>query len=223
MNSSIPSTELIVLLDEAGAVLGTAPKVASHHGQTPLHLAFSCYLFDERNRVLLTRRALDKRVFPGMWTNSVCGHPGPGEALPQAVARRAQLELGIPGVSARLVLPQFRYRAEMGGIVENEWCPVYAATIPGDVDIALDPVEVADSRWVPWPTFLSQVLSGLLVVSPWCALQVRELARLGDETRAWPVGESRLLPSGYLVSVTGTDTPIASAIKPVLPGNTSAR
>ena len=90
-----PAQELIVLVDDDGRSIGTMPKPLVHHGETPLHRAFSAYLFDEAGRLLITRRALDKATFPGMWTNTVCGHPGPDEDDATAIARRAGFELGL--------------------------------------------------------------------------------------------------------------------------------
>lgn len=167
-------SELVVLLDEAGAAIGTMPKADVHHRATPLHLAFSCYLFDDRGRLLTTRRALDKTTWPGTWTNSVCGHPAPGEALPDAVRRRVLAEVGLRATDVRLLLPAFRYRAVMpDGVVEHEMCPVLVASASGVPDP--DPAEVADLAWVDWVDFRRGVLDGSRPISPWCREQVEQL------------------------------------------------
>ena len=191
--------EEVVLLDENGRALGTADKISVHHDQTPLHLAFSCYLFNEAGQFLLTRRAESKRVFPGVWTNSCCGHPEPGEAVPDAVRRRLAQELGITVPSVTLVLPRFRYRARMDEIVENEMCPVYATWVDTrQYHLGPDPAEVADVKWVGWDDFRSQVLAGQRLISPWCALQVAELERLGPDPREWPAADESGLPPAAL-------------------------
>ena len=168
--------ERVVLLDEDGHPIGTAPKREVHHRDTPLHLAFSCYLFDPAGRFLLTQRALDKRTWPGVWTNSCCGHPAPGEPVEQAVLRRVAQELGTGLTSLRLMLPRFRYRAVMvDGTVENELCPVYVATCPDPGGLAPDSDEVAGVEWVDWSDFRAAVLTGRRKVSPWCVEQIAEL------------------------------------------------
>jgi isopentenyl-diphosphate delta-isomerase len=179
------TTEEVVLLDEAGNDIGTAPKAEVHHADTPLHLAFSCYVLDEQGRLLVTRRATDKRTFGGVWTNSACGHPAPGEPIADAVRRRVEQELGVTLDDLRLVLPGFRYRAEMDGVVENEMCPVFVATTKDAV--RLDPEEVDDHEWVDWPTFRAGVLDGTREISPWCLEQVTALpADLAGATAADP-------------------------------------
>jgi isopentenyl-diphosphate Delta-isomerase len=186
------AAESVVLLDEAGNQRGVADKVAVHHDQTPLHLAFSCYVFNPAGQFLLTRRAESKRVFPGVWTNSCCGHPAPGEAMPDAIRRRVRQELGLVLSDLRLILPRFRYQARMDGVLENEMCPVYAGHSDGPLDP--DPAEVADVKWVDWADFTSQVGSGQQPISPWCALQVAELAALGADPLTWPAGSAADLP-----------------------------
>jgi isopentenyl-diphosphate delta-isomerase len=186
-------TELVVLLDEEGRAVGTRDKVTVHHGATPLHLAFSAYLFDPDGALLVTQRAPSKATFPGVWTNSVCGHPGPGEALESAARRRALDELGVTVGELRLVLPEFAYVAEMAGVVENERCPVFAAVLSGR-ELDLDPAEVGGAEWVPWSTFASDVLAGRRPVSSWCREQVEQLVRLGPDPGGWPAGDPSLLP-----------------------------
>jgi isopentenyl-diphosphate delta-isomerase len=186
--------ERVVLLDVEGRSIGTAAKAGVHHADTPLHLAFSAYLFSSTGELLVTRRALDKATFPGVWTNSVCGHPAPGEPLADAVVRRAALELGLELDSPRLVLPRFAYRAEMGGVVEHEMCPVYAAWLAPGAGPQLDPTEVHEAVWVPWPQFADEVLGGRREVSVWCAEQVAQLGTLGPDPRGWPAADPQALP-----------------------------
>jgi isopentenyl-diphosphate Delta-isomerase len=167
-------SESVVLLDEEGRAIGTADKRTVHHADTPLHLAFSCYLFDADGSILITRRALHKATWPGVWTNSCCGHPAPGEQLEDAVRRRVEQELGVRVEGLRLLLPRFRYRAVMDdGVVEHEMCPVFVATT-GD-EVRPDPAEVEQVRWEPWDGFRAAVLDGSREISPWCREQVAEL------------------------------------------------
>lgn len=185
--------EPVVLVDNDGNAQGTADKATVHSNITPLHLAFSCYLFDRDRRFLLTRRAQGKQSFPGVWTNSCCGHPAPGEGMREAVRRRVQQELGLTSVSPLvLVLPGFRYRAEMNGIVENELCPVYMGVT--DTSLNWDPAEVGEAIWTDWTKFCGRVRAKQFRVSPWCSLQVAELAGLGPDPLGWPPAADTDLP-----------------------------
>jgi len=186
--------ESVVLLDEAGFASGTADKMAVHHDHTPLHLAFSCYLFNQAGQFLLTRRAESKRTFPGVWTNTCCGHPLPGERISDSVLRRLRDELGIGVAKLALVLPRFRYQARMdNGVLENEICPVYAA-YAGQGPPDPDPAEVAEARWVDWSEFCEAVRTGRQPVSPWCAMQLAELAALGSRPLDWIPADAADLP-----------------------------
>jgi isopentenyl-diphosphate Delta-isomerase len=193
--SNVNAEELVVLLSEDGHATGTAPKRTVHHASTPLHLAFSCYVFDGQGSVLVTRRALHKPTWPGAWTNSVCGHPAPGEPMADAVRRRGLAELGVRLVDVRLLLPAFRYRAVMpDGTVENEMCPVFTAI--ADSEVRPVPDEVDDVEWVPWPTFRASVLDGTRELSPWCVDQVRLLP---EDPLSAPIADAATLPAAALV------------------------
>ncbi|MEU6716954.1 isopentenyl-diphosphate Delta-isomerase [Nonomuraea sp. NPDC046802] len=185
--------EHVVLVGDDGHALGTAPKTSVHGRETPLHLAFSSYVFDREGRVLLTRRADHKITWPGVWTNSCCGHPLPGEAVDQAVVRRLSYELGLTAERADLLLPTFSYRAVMAnGIVEYELCPVYRVVV--DTPVVPNPDEVAEVRWMPWKEFAEGVAGGLLVVSPWCREQVPLLVELGPDPMTWQPAPVTALP-----------------------------
>lgn len=170
------NTELVVLVNESGEPIGTADKLTVHDQNTPLHLAFSCHIYDKSGRVLVTRRALSKRTWPGVWTNSVCGHPLPGEPLEQAIERRAEFELGISLRLLEVVLPEFRYRAvDASGIVENEICPVYRAVTVDAVDP--NPHEVVEFAWLEPAALRRSVEDAPFVFSPWLGWQLEQLGR----------------------------------------------
>lgn len=163
--------ELVVLADDAGRAIGTALKSEVHTTETPLHLAFSCYAVDEDGRTLITRRALSKKAWPGVWTNTCCGHPAPGESVEDAVARRLREELGLEIESLEPVLPDFRYRAvDSSGIVENEICPVFVARVRSDP--RPNPDEVMEWAWVPLDALAAVAQSAPMTLSPWAVLQL---------------------------------------------------
>lgn len=170
------SAESVVLVDESGHPVGTADKATVHSHETPRHLAFSCYGFDSDGRLLMTRRALHKRTFPGFWTNTCCGHPAPGEPVEDAVSRRLDYELGLEPADLRLVLPDFSYRAEYEGIVENELCPVYVCRLTGSPDP--HPDEVAAYEWWSWQRFLDEAADPHSAISPWDRLQAPLLRQI---------------------------------------------
>lgn len=171
------SPEHVVLLTEDGQPQGSHPKATVHHNNTPLHLAFSSYLFTPDHKLLLTRRALGKVAWPGVWTNTCCGHPGVDEAPVAAAGRRLGFELNVDAPSLTEVLPDFRYRAvDVSGIVENEICPVFAGVVD-EMDIVPNPDEVCDWGWVPWTVVVTMAAQAAPVLSPWSVLQVSELAK----------------------------------------------
>lgn len=165
------TSEMVVLVDDTGRDIGHAPKADVHTTDTPLHRAFSIHLFNPTGEVLITRRALGKKTWPGVWTNAVCGHPGPGEDTVDAIVRRVADEIGAVATDIRPALPDFRYLAvDASGIVENEICPVYTGIITEDP--RPDSGEVCEWRWVEPQHLVAGVTSTPFAFSPWLVWQL---------------------------------------------------
>ena len=182
--TAAPDEDLVELVDEAGRVIGQEARATVHHGKTPRHRAFSVYLIDAAGRVLLTRRALSKLTWPGVWSNSCCGHPRPGETDVAAVHRRVREELGVEVTSVEVLQPDFGYTAtDPSGLVENEHCPVYRASIVDTAVLRPDPDEVMDYQWLSWPDLIATVERAPGLLSPWAVAQVRAIAPSQDAAR----------------------------------------
>ena len=166
--------DMIVFVDEENTALATAPKLAAHHSDTKLHRAFSVFLFNSKGELLLQQRALTKKTWPGVWSNSCCGHVMLHESLEAAARRRLKHELGLTVGELHVVLPDFRYRAEKDGVVENELCPV----LVGHTDAQPRPnqSEVNAIRWVDWRKFIIEVADPANGYSPWAREEVELLA-----------------------------------------------
>ncbi|AST21310.1 isopentenyl-diphosphate Delta-isomerase [Corynebacterium glutamicum] len=168
--------ELVVLADSEGNAIGTAPKATVHTKDTPLHFAFSTYILNPRGELLVTRRALSKKTWPGVWTNSMCGHPGPDETNADAIRRRGVDELGLEVDSfldIQEILPDYQYRAvDASGIVEWELCPVHLVRLAvGEFVEPLDD-EVEEFEWVEPQKLFDAVDATPFVFSPWLVDQL---------------------------------------------------
>ena len=88
-------SEELILVDTMDRAVGRLSKAECHDGDGRLHRAFSVFLFNDAGELLLQQRGLDKRLWPGYWSNSCCSHPRSGETLDVATERRLQDELNF--------------------------------------------------------------------------------------------------------------------------------
>ncbi|QCR36088.1 isopentenyl-diphosphate Delta-isomerase [Nissabacter sp. SGAir0207] len=175
--------EHVVLLDANHQQIGIMDKSQVHTAHTPLHLAFSCYVFNADGQLLVTRRATSKVAWPGVWTNSVCGHPQQGEAMADAVRRRCLYEMGLPVEEVELVTDNFQYReVDASGIVENEYCPIFRAF--SDATPAPRASEVMDYQWVDLEALYQGADAAPWAFSPWMVKQLALLRTLEHFTPA---------------------------------------
>ena len=165
-------SEHVVLVDESNAVIGTLPKTEAHHAATPLHRGFSLFLFNREGKLLLQQRSFQKKTWPGVWSNSCCGHPALGESDIEAASRRLRDELGITLAHIEEVAP-YRYCYSRDGVMENEICPILAGFT--DEEPALNRDEVEAVAWIPWGEFLRDIAALPGKYSEWCVEEAKIL------------------------------------------------
>jgi isopentenyl-diphosphate Delta-isomerase len=149
------ANDYIVLVDDKNNVLGTAPKISTHSSNTPLHRAFSVFLFNKKGELLLQQRSKKKKTFPLVWSNSFCGHPMLHETNIEAAKRRMPFEIGIDNIELIEIIHDYKYKAEMNGIWENEICPILVGFTNKQPIANKD--EVENLKWVKWRDFLKQI------------------------------------------------------------------
>ncbi|MFC6066214.1 isopentenyl-diphosphate Delta-isomerase [Streptomyces ochraceiscleroticus] len=138
---------MLELVDEDGRTIGTAEKLAAHQAPGQLHRAFSVFLFDEQGRLLLQRRALGKYHSPGVWSNTACGHPYPGEKPFAAAARRTAEELGIaPSLLGEAGTVRYNHPDPESGLVEQEYNHLFVGLVRDAPEP--DPEEVGEYAFV---------------------------------------------------------------------------
>jgi isopentenyl-diphosphate delta-isomerase len=163
--------EHVILVRPDDAPVGTAEKLHVHRTGA-LHRAFSVFVFRPDGAMLLQRRAADKYHSPGLWSNTCCSHPRPGEDTSAAAQRRLQEEMGF---ECDLASPfSFLYRADVGdGLIEHEYDHVFL----GEWDGAPrpDPAEVSDWRWIRPDALLRELRTGPNRFTTWFHVAFGEL------------------------------------------------
>lgn len=162
---SLLDSKHIVLVNDDDAVLGTLDKIEAHNACTPLHRGISVFLFNDENKVLLQRRALVKKTWPGFWSNSFCGHPQSDETYEQAVHRHAELELNAKLINVKYIF-HYQYKAINHSVCENEICYVYTACLQNKITV--NEQEIYEIRWMDFQEFVDFQQSNLDKVTPWC-------------------------------------------------------
>lgn len=161
-------SEALILVDSSDRVLGHLDKSAAHDGDGVLHRAFSLFIFDPQDRLLLQQRAEGKRLWPGFWSNSCCSHPRQGERMDQAVHRRLEQELGM---TAELeFVYKFEYHARFGTLgSEHELCWVYVGrTREAPV---INTTEIMAWRWVEPAELTRAITAEPERYTPWLKME----------------------------------------------------
>jgi len=135
---------LVILVDKNDYEIGIMKKLKAHQGGR-LHRALSVFVFNEKNELLLQKRALSKYHSGGLWTNTCCSHPQPGENVQFSAERRLREEMGL---TCHLTYAfQFQYETKLNNnLIENELDHVfigYSRELPNH-----DPAEVEEWKYM---------------------------------------------------------------------------
>jgi isopentenyl-diphosphate delta-isomerase len=123
--------EQVILVDVDDCEIGVMEKMEAHK-QAVLHRAFSVFLFNPQGKMLLQQRALTKYHSAGLWTNTCCSHPRPGEKLDDAVTRRLMEEMGLTAKVSKAF--DFIYQAELPDhLNEHEFDHVFIGNYDDEV------------------------------------------------------------------------------------------
>jgi isopentenyl-diphosphate Delta-isomerase len=135
----------VILVDEQDRQIGTEEKMKAHENGGKLHRAFSVFVFNSQGKLLIQRRALAKYHCAGIWANTCCSHPFPGESLGDAAHRRLIEEMGFD-CDLRETF-SFIYKADFeNGLTEWEFDHVFVGKF--DEEVKPDPEEVGEFEWV---------------------------------------------------------------------------
>jgi len=167
----------IVLVDEKDSPVGTGEKMDVHRKGT-LHRAFSILIYNSKMQILLQKRAGSKYHCPGLWTNTCCSHPRPGEKLVAAAERRLKEEMGIE-VPIRRTGLKFIYRVKVGELTEYEYDHILCGNFEGDP--VLNPEEADDWKWISPKDLRDDMMANPEKYTPWFVLILRTIGK-GAET-----------------------------------------
>lgn len=163
--------ENVILVDENDVQIGTMEKLEAHK-QARLHRAFSIFVFNDKNQLLLQQRSKKKYHSGGLWTNTCCGHPRPGEKNKEAALRRLFEEMGFKVPLEKEF--KFAYKAEFeNGLTENEIDHVYYGTYNNYPEP--NPLEVSDWKFVDWNVVVSDIVINPQNYTVWFRICVEKI------------------------------------------------
>ncbi|MFS8606619.1 MAG: isopentenyl-diphosphate Delta-isomerase [Gammaproteobacteria bacterium] len=166
--------EALILVDELDREIGSKSKAECHVGNGVLHRAFSIFVFNGNDELLLQKRAATKPLWPNYWSNTCCSHPRYGESMEQAVIRRLEQELGF--TCPLEFLYKFKYHAQYGSIgAEHEYCWVYHGRYDGPVDVNVS--EIADWRWIGVDALERELAEAPERFTPWFKMEWAHIRR----------------------------------------------
>jgi isopentenyl-diphosphate delta-isomerase len=154
---------MVILVDDNDEEIGTEEKIRAHQ-KGKLHRAFSIFVFNSKGELLLQKRAPSKYHSGGLWTNTCCSHPVPGEEMTSTIHKRLEEEMGFDCELRKAF--HFIYRAELtNGMIEHEYDHVFSGIYDGEV--RPNPSEVSDFKWVDLNALEKDLRNNPEMHTPW--------------------------------------------------------
>jgi isopentenyl-diphosphate delta-isomerase len=162
------ANEQLILVDELDREIGFKAKNDCHLGKGVLHRAFSIFVFNGDNELLLQQRSPSKMLWPSYWSNTCCSHPRRGEAMEDAVSRRLMQEMGFE--CPLEFLYKFKYQAQFDAVgAEHEYCWVYYGRYDGAVDVNVN--EIVAWRWIGVEALEHELAAAPDTFTPWFKME----------------------------------------------------
>lgn len=170
------SDEYVILVDENDNPIGSEEKVRCHLPNGKLHRAFTALLFDKNGRLVLTRRAKEKMLWPEDWDGTVASHPREGETYTSSAERRMPEEVGI---SCKMdYLMKFEYHVPYKNIgSENEICGTLIGIVDESTKFKMIEGEIDEIKWISASELLSEIKNNPKIYCPWMLIALIFLDR----------------------------------------------
>jgi isopentenyl-diphosphate delta-isomerase len=174
------SDEFVILVDENDNPIGTEEKVKCHLPNGKLHRAFTALLFDKNGRLVLTRRAKGKMLWPEDWDGTFASHPRESETYVSSGERRMPEELGIEGKLD--YLHKFEYHVPYKDVgSENEVCGTLIGVIDEDTELKEIEGEIDEIKWISAEELISEIKTNPKIYCPWMLIAL-DLLEKSDKT-----------------------------------------
>ncbi len=162
--------EKVILVDEFDKEIGEEEKLKAHK-DAKLHRAISVFVFNSKGEFLIQKRADVKYHCPGLWSNTCCSHPRPGESVSKAAHRRIQEEMGfICDLKEEF---SFLYNEDCGnGLTEHEFDYIFTGLFDGKVNP--NPLEVSDYKWISLESLEKDIENNPKKYTPWFKILIKD-------------------------------------------------
>lgn len=175
-------SDRVILVDNNDQEVGVMPKLEAHQ-KGLLHRAFSVFLFNSKGQLLLQQRAAEKYHSAGLWSNTCCSHPLPGEPTEDAATRKLLQEMGIKADLKPVF--NFTYKVKVENeLMEHEYDHVFFGNFDGLP--VMNPDEVQNWKYISLKDLELQMILHPENYTEWLKLCFNQVMRhFNNQKKGW--------------------------------------